>query len=80
MHGVIENRVPDVRFLLDQMLAKNILGPRTRIDDMHVGLVGHSFGGWAVLAAPDSEPRVRAVWRWHPVARPDAKPAFCPFH
>jgi len=47
---VIASRVPDLRFLLSQVPATD-----------QVGLVGHSLGGWTVLAAPDVEPRVRAV-------------------
>ncbi len=31
------------------------------LDPERVGRVGHSFGGWTVLAAPDGDPRVRAV-------------------
>jgi predicted dienelactone hydrolase len=61
IQAMIENRVPDMRFLLDQMLAGDRLGVNVRIDQSRVGLVGHSFGGWTVLAAPDFEPRVRAV-------------------
>jgi dienelactone hydrolase len=61
IHAMIESRVPDVRFLLDQMLASDCLGLGVNIDHQRIGLVGHSFGGWAVLAAPDSEPRVKAV-------------------
>jgi predicted dienelactone hydrolase len=61
MQAMIENRVPDVRFLLDQMLAGDSLGLGVDIDHQRIGLVGHSFGGWTVLAAPDSELRVKAV-------------------
>ena len=64
------NRVPDVSFLIDMMVARN-QDPQDpffgRIDEQSVGVVGHSFGamtaigmasGWAG-AAPD--PRVTAV-------------------
>jgi predicted dienelactone hydrolase len=61
IHTKIESRVPDVRFLLDQMLASDHLGPGLDVDRQRIGMVGHSFGGWTVLAAPDSEPRVKAV-------------------
>ena len=61
VQAMIENRVPDVRFLLDQMLAGDSLGLGVDIDHQQIGLVGHSFGGWTVLAAPDSELRVKAV-------------------
>jgi hypothetical protein len=53
-HTTIEHRVPDVRVLLDQMLAGDHLGPA--LMSTTNGLV------WSpVLAAPDSEPRVKAV-------------------
>jgi predicted dienelactone hydrolase len=61
LQTMIENRVPDVRFLLDQMLAGDSLGIGVHIDHQRIGLVGHSFGGWTVLAAPDFELRVKAV-------------------
>jgi predicted dienelactone hydrolase len=61
VQAMIENRVPDVQFLLDQMLAGDSLGPNVDIDHQRIGLVGHSFGGWTVLATPASEPRVEAV-------------------
>jgi predicted dienelactone hydrolase len=48
--AVIDSRVPDIRFLLDQVGA----GDR-------VGIVGHSFGAWTALAAPDVEPRIAAI-------------------
>lgn len=47
---VIDSRIPDIRFLLDQVGA----GDR-------VGIVGHSFGAWTALAAPDVEPRIAAI-------------------
>lgn len=60
LQAMIENRVPDLRFLLDQMLAGDSVGG-VDIDHQRIGMVGHSFGGWTVLAAPDSELRVKAV-------------------
>jgi predicted dienelactone hydrolase len=61
IHTKVESRVPDVRFLLDQMLAGDHRGPGLDVDRQRIGMVGHSFGGWTVLAAPDSGPRVKAV-------------------
>jgi predicted dienelactone hydrolase len=55
--GIVRNRVPDLRFLLDRVLAN----PAIAADPVAIGLVGHSLGGWAVLSAPDTEPRIRAV-------------------
>jgi predicted dienelactone hydrolase len=59
IEAIIASRVPDVRFLLDLVLDGGVAG--VRADPERIGLVGHSFGGWTVLAAPDVEPRVRAV-------------------
>jgi predicted dienelactone hydrolase len=53
----IANRVPDVRLLLDYLLVE-LAGA---IDAARVGLVGHSFGGWTVLATPESDARVRSI-------------------
>ncbi|HEV2934992.1 MAG TPA: hypothetical protein VGY96_17805 [Streptosporangiaceae bacterium] len=57
--AVIGSRVPDVRFLLDHLLTDGVAG--LEFDAARVGLAGHSFGGWTALAAPEVEPRVRAV-------------------
>ena len=48
--AVIDARIPDVRFLLDQ------LPPAEAI-----GIVGHSFGGWTALAFAEVDPRVKSV-------------------
>ena len=63
IEAVISARVPDVRFLLDQLLGNGAhIGPEhIRLDKGRVGLVGHSFGGWTVLATTEADPRVRAV-------------------
>ena len=53
--GWIASRVPDVRFVIDHML-KN-----PDFNTNQVGLVGHSFGGWTVLATPEVDQRIRAV-------------------
>jgi dienelactone hydrolase len=54
----VDSRVPDVRFLLDHLLAGQA---GLELDPDRVGLAGHSFGGWTVLAVPEVEPRVRSV-------------------
>ena len=61
--AIITNRVPDVRVLL-----ATLTGPRPHsglagvgLDRDLIGVAGHSFGGWTALAAPEQEPRVRAV-------------------
>jgi dienelactone hydrolase len=55
------NRVPDIRFLLDQLLDNGAWHSEASIDPGRIGIVGHSFGGWTALAAPDVEQRIHAV-------------------
>jgi len=57
----IANRVPDIRFLLDQMVTRRAWKTAAVVDPNRVGIVGHSFGGWTALATPDTEPRIGAV-------------------
>ena len=54
--AVMASRVPDVRFLIDY-----VLGAGLNVDADRIGLVGHSFGGWTVLAVPEIDARVRSV-------------------
>jgi dienelactone hydrolase len=56
--AIVDARVPDVRFLLDYLLAGRA---GVHLDAASVGLVGHSFGGWTVLATLEEDPRVGAV-------------------
>ncbi len=57
---IVTSRVPDLRFLLDHLLGGHVV-PGADLDATRIGLVGHSLGGWTVLAAPEVEPRVGAV-------------------
>ena len=57
----IADRVPDVRLLLDHLLVDHGWRTATTLDPTAVGIVGHSFGGWTALAAPDADRRIRAV-------------------
>jgi dienelactone hydrolase len=63
----IANRVPDIRFLLDHLLLD---GP--------VGIVGHSFGGWTALAAPEIERRIQAVVALAPGGSSQPRPGIIP--
>ncbi len=56
--AIISSRVPDVRFLLDHLLGGD---GHVELDAVRIGLVGHSFGGWTVLATPEVDSRVRSV-------------------
>jgi len=58
--AVIANRVPDVLVLLDVVL-RGACGAPVALDAERVGLAGHSFGGWTVLATPDTDERVRSI-------------------
>jgi dienelactone hydrolase len=51
----IAQRVPEIRRVIDQVIASH------RVDPARIGLVGWSFGGWAVLATPEQDDRVSSV-------------------
>src|SRR5713101_8007812 len=57
----IANRVPDIRFLLDQLLSGAAWDAEVNLDPARIGIVGHSFGGWTALAVPEVDGRIRAV-------------------
>jgi dienelactone hydrolase len=78
LEAVIANRVPDVRFLLDQLLDEGVGGADLRPDARRVGVVGHSFGGWTALAVPDVDPRIHAVVALAPGGASRRKPGIIP--
>ena len=78
LEALIANRVPDVRFLLDHLLEGEAWKSDARLDATRVGIVGHSFGGWTALAAPDVEPRIRAVVALAPGGASRRKPGMIP--
>jgi len=65
--AVIDSRVPDVRFLLDQLPPADA-----------VGIVGHSFGGWTALAFAEADQRVRSVVALAPAGASNPKPGILP--
>jgi pimeloyl-ACP methyl ester carboxylesterase len=69
----IASRVPDVRFLFD-----HLLGSETNLDSNRIGIVGHSFGGWTALAAPEADPRIRAVVALAPAGSSNPKRGVIP--
>jgi len=78
LQALIASRLPDVRFLLDHLLTTAAWESDARIDQTRIGLVGHSFGGWTVLAAPDVDRRIRAVVALAPGGSSQRKPGIIP--
>jgi dienelactone hydrolase len=86
--AVIASRVPDVQFLLDQLLsgvagavpggAADQVDAGIGIDATRIGLVGHSFGGWTVLATPEVDPRVQVVVALAPGGSAHPRPGILP--
>ncbi len=79
--AVIAGRVPDVRFLLDFLLAGGAApgdDESAQADPERVGLVGHSFGGWTVLAVPEADDRVSAVVALGPGGSSRPRPGILP--
>jgi predicted dienelactone hydrolase len=60
VEAFIANLVPDVRSLLDHMLA-GAIPCASRPDPDRIAIVGHSAGGWTALAFPESDARIRAA-------------------
>lgn len=84
--AIIAARVPDVRRVLDALLAGDA-GPAAGggalpagvdLDHDRIGLVGHSFGGWTVLATPDVDSRVRSVVAHAPGGSHRRRPGILP--
>src|SRR5262249_46017979 len=58
-----ENRPADVSSVLDALLVSNDGDDPTfrhLVDPAHVGVAGHSFGGWTTLVVLERDPRFRA--------------------
>jgi dienelactone hydrolase len=76
--ALMANRVPDLRFLLDRALDRAPLDAGTWIDRDRIGAVGHSLGGWTVLAALDVERRIGSVVALAPGGASQRKPGMLP--
>ena len=75
--AIVAARVPDLRFLIDHMLDR-APGLRLELDHDRIGACGHSFGGWTVLAAAESEPRIKAIVALAPGGASRRKPGILP--
>jgi len=73
--GWIANRVPDLRLLVDALLAG---AAGVVVDPARVGAAGHSFGGWTAIAAADEDPRLRAVVALAPAGGEPTSPGTIP--
>ena len=73
VQAIIASRMPDIRFLLDHVLAGGY-----DIDASRIGIVGHSFGGWTALAAPESESRISSVVALAPGGSERPRPGIIP--
>jgi predicted dienelactone hydrolase len=78
LQQIIADRVPDLRFLLDQALAGGVGVLAEQLERDRVGLVGWSFGGWTVLAAPELDERVGAVVALAPAGGSNPPPGVIP--
>lgn len=76
--AVIASRVPDIRFLLDHLLNGAALDSETNPDPARIGIVGHSLGGWAALAAIEVESRIRSVVALAPGGSSRPRPGVLP--
>lgn len=78
LHQIIADRVPDLRFLLDRVLAGAAGEVSRHIDERRIGLAGWSFGGWAVLATPEADDRIRAMLAMAPAGNSRPLPGIIP--
>jgi dienelactone hydrolase len=78
VEAMIANRVPDIRFLLDHLLNDTSWDSEAKLDPTRIGIVGHSFGGWTALAAPEVERRICAVVALAPGGSSQSKPGIIP--
>lgn len=75
---IVADRVPDLRCLLDTVLAGSAGEVARQIDGHRIGLLGWSFGGWAVLAALEVDDRFGAVVALAPAGSSKPLPGIIP--
>ena len=73
---LIADRVPDLRLVIDALLSTK--GLAETVDGSRVGLVGYSFGGWAVLATPEADDRISAIVAMVPAGNSRPLPGIIP--
>jgi predicted dienelactone hydrolase len=78
LRRIIADRVPDLRALLDHVLSGALSEIPGRLDSSRIGVVGWSFGGWAVLATPEVDERIRAVVALAPAGSSKPLPGIIP--
>jgi len=78
VQGWIANRVPDIRFLVDHLLAGAPGDLDATPDPSRIGIVGHSFGGWTALAAPAADRRLGSVVALAPGGSSKRRPGIIP--
>jgi dienelactone hydrolase len=78
LRQIIADRVPDLRFLLDEMLSGASADISGLIDEDRIGLIGWSFGGWAALSALEVDDRFRAVLALAPAGNSKPLPGIIP--
>jgi len=78
MRQIIADRVPDLRFLLNEMLQRAPADVSERIDRERVGLIGLSFGGWAALSTLEVDDRFGAVLALAPAGNSKPLPGIIP--
>lgn len=78
VRGFIADRVPDLRFLLDELLVGAAAEVSERIDVRSIGLIGWSFGGWAALATLEVDDRIGAVVALAPAGNSRPLPGIIP--
>jgi predicted dienelactone hydrolase len=76
--AVIASRVPDIQFLLTQLLNGAVWGSEAQVNPDEIGIVGHSFGGWTALAINEIDQRVRAVVALAPGGASNPRPGVLP--
>ena len=74
--GWIADRVPDIALVVDHLVEGR--SPIGRVDPARIGVAGCSFGGWAALASPERDGRVRAVLAMAPAGSSRPLPGIIP--